>query len=111
MEKSLKECLNEAANLIETSGWCRGAYVKNGTDGKLHFCFIGAIEHVCRNTALNLRCGVDNHIMARRMGFTDIGYIFHFNDKVAKRKGTVIKKMREIAAGLPDEDTAPVNCA
>lgn len=107
MEKSLKECLNDAANLIETSGWCRGTYSRWGANNKMHFCFVGAINHVCPETGYKLRASVD---LSQKMGFDNLSLIFGFNDR-AKKKSTVIKKMREIAARLPDEDTAPVNCA
>lgn len=116
MEKSLKDCLNEAADLIEQKGWCRGSFGKlaDGTittvDVADNFCMYGALIRACPDTAQSYNGSVE---LVEALGFENRHQLFKYNDKLSNAVGQkrVAGRLRRAAATLPDDVLSPVNCA
>lgn len=101
--KRFSKILNQAANLLETKGWCKGEFAKNDeTNDEVsplskyadRFCAIGAIcaANKSHSEPWELRSILDSN--------TPGGCIIEYNDSTAKDKRYVIRLFRRVARKL-----------
>lgn len=100
MDNPVAKALRDAADLIERTGWTRGALARGmsgkpaytTSDGAFSFCALGALLRVTGCSRLFPRCV---GAMDRRLGRS----LVRWNDE-QKSKRPVIAKLREVADAL-----------
>ena len=78
----------KAWQLLEKSGWCRGYTQKVGSDGKISFCLLGAVQEV-----YGLKVGV----YAVQKLRTTLGTLFlaSWNDRPGRTKAEVVDLLKK----------------
>lgn len=95
-----KKFLEEAINLIETTGWSQGAYQRNekgeacppGVQAS-SYCILGAIRAVSRDEDITALMRVE---LTHRLGCS----VVEFNDHPERTKEEVLEKLKQIKDSL-----------